>query len=80
MKELIILELIAFYIALFYALVTLCLKLKNNPDELKITFTVATIFASAMFKEVFNKLIQIKFDYIKSLNLFKRRKKKKVKK
>ena len=78
MKELIILELIAFYIALFYALVTLCLKLKNNPDELKITFTVATIFASAMFKEVFNKLIQLKFDYIKQF--FKRRKKKKVKK
>lgn len=78
MKELIILGLIAFYIALFYALVTLCLKLKNNPDELKITFTVATIFASAMFKEVFNKLIQLKFDYIKQF--FKRRKKKKVKK
>lgn len=78
MKELIILGLIAFYIALFYALVTLCLKLKNNPDELKITFTVTTIFASAMFKEVFNKLIQLKFDYIKQF--FKRRKKKKVKK
>lgn len=78
MKKLIILGLIAFYIALFYAFVTLCLKLKNNPDELKIAFTVATIFASAMFKEVFNKLIQLKFDYIKQF--FKRRKKKKVKK
>ena len=78
MKELIILGLIAFYIALFYALVTLCLKLKNNPDELKIIFTVGTIFASAMVKEIFNKLIQLKFDYIKQF--FKRRKKKKVKK
>lgn len=78
MKELIILGLIAFYITLFYALVSLCLKLKNHPDELKITFTVGTIFVSALAKEIFNKLIQMKFDYIKSL--FKRKKKKKVKK
>lgn len=80
MKELIIIGLIAFYISLFYALVTLCLKLKNHPDELKITLTVGTIFVSAMAKEIFNKLIQLEFDYIKSLNLFKRKKKKKVKK
>lgn len=80
MKELVILGLIAFYISLFYALVMLCLKLKNHPDELKIAITVFTIFVSALAKEIFNKLIQLKFDYIKSLNLFKRRKKKKVKK
>jgi len=77
MKELIILGLIAFYISLFYALVTLCLKLKNHPDELKITLTVGTIFVSAMAKEIFGKLAQLKFDYIKSL--FKQRKKKKKK-
>ncbi len=80
MNKLIILGLIAFYISLFYALVTLCLKLKNHPDELKITLTVGTIFVSAMAKEIFNKIMQLKFDYIKNLNLFKRRKKKKVKK
>lgn len=78
MKELVIIGLIAFYISLFYALVMLCLKLKNHPDELKIAITVFTIFVSALAKEIFSKLMQLKFDYIKSL--FKRRKKKKVKK
>ncbi len=75
MKELIILGLIAFYISLFYALVTLCLKIKQHPEEVKITLTIATIFVSALAKEIFNKLIQIKFDYIKKL--FKKKKKKK---
>lgn len=75
MKELIILGLIAFYISLFYALVTLCLKLKNHPEEIKITLTIATIFITALAKEIFNKLIQLKFDYVKSL--FKKKKKKK---
>ena len=70
MKELIILGLIAFYISLFYALVTL-----YHPDELKITLTIMTIFVSALAKELFNKLIQLKFDYIK--NVFKKKKKKK---
>lgn len=74
MKELIILGLIAFYISLFYALVTLCLKLKNHPEEIKITLTIATIFITALAKEIFNKLIQLKFDYVKSL--FKKKKKK----
>lgn len=75
MKELIIFGLIAFYISLFYALVTLCLKLKNHPEEIKITLTIATIFITALAKEIFNKLIQLKFDYVKSL--FKKKKKKK---
>lgn len=75
MKELIILGLIAFYISLFYALVTLCLKLKNHPEEIKITLTIATILITALAKEIFNKLIQLKFDYVKSL--FKKKKKKK---
>lgn len=73
MKELIILGLIAFYISLFYALITLCLKLKNHPEEIKITLTIATIFITALAKEIFNKLIQLKFDYVKSL--FKKKKK-----
>lgn len=73
MKELIIFGLIAFYISLFYALVTLCLKLKNHPEEIKITLTIATIFVTALAKEIFNKLIQLKFDYVKSL--FKKKKK-----
>ncbi len=75
MKELVILGLIAFYISLFYALVMLCLKLKNHPDELKITLTIMTIFVSAFAKELFNKIIQLNFDYIK--NVFKKKKKKK---
>lgn len=75
MKELIVIGLIAFYISLFYALVTLCLKIKQHPEEVKITLTVATIFISALAKEIFNKLIQIKFDYIKKL--FKKKKKRK---
>lgn len=75
MKELIIMGLIAFYISLFYALVTICLKLKNHPEEIKITLTIATIFITALAKEIFNKLIQLKFDYVKSL--FKKKKKKK---
>lgn len=78
MKELIILILIAFYLGLFYSLVNLCFKLKNYPDELKITITVATIFVSAFAKELFNKIIQLNFEYIK--NFFKKRKNKKKKK
>lgn len=78
MKELVILGLIAFYISLFYALVMLCLKLKNHPDELKIAITVFTIFVSALAKEIFNKLLQVKFDYIKTYLKKRKKKKKKI--
>ncbi len=78
MKELVILGLIAFYISLFYALVMLCLKLKNHPDELKTAITVFTIFVSALAKEIFNKLLQVKFDYIKTYLKKRKKKKKKI--
>lgn len=80
MNKLIILGLIGFYIALFLFISELCLKIKGNPEDIKIIITITTVFAGTIFKEIFNKIMQLKFDYIKSLNLFKRRKKKKVKK
>ena len=78
MNKLIILGLIGFYIALFLFISELCLKIKGNPEDIKIIITITTVFAGTIFKEIFNKIMQLKFDYIKSL--FKRRKKKKVKK
>ena len=78
MNKLIILGLIGFYIALFLFISELCLKIKGNPEDIKIIITITTVFAGTIFKEIFHKIMQLKFDYIKSL--FKRRKKKKVKK
>jgi len=75
MNKLIILGLIGFYIALFLFISELCLKIKGNPEDIKIIITITTVFAGTIFKEIFNKIMQLKFDYIK--NVFKKKKKKK---